>query len=298
MELLSEKEIYFIDRFSELNVNNYMFPDKINLKEPNKFFNNEIGVKYMGYMLKDINLKLYITYNNMMKDSISFDENYNVERSMCASLISSGVTLGVEIKLPNIKNGVDLLTTAHEVGHGLKSYSKLNNTRFLNERSIYDETISILFGKICLDRYINDFGLDKFAIEFDRLNTYNAYNCLNIIKSQINIYKKKMDELQNIEQKNAYRLELELYNLATELYKLISYPTGIALANVYDNFSKEEKEEYLNILCKYILNLRHIEMESILDYFNIPLDAKYYFNNYDEYLRKYEKGYTKKLGGK
>ena len=47
----------------------------------------------------------------------------------------------------------------------------------------------------------------------------------------------------------------EVEELRDELYKLISYPIGISLANVYDNFDRKQKEEYLEFVSKFLLNL-------------------------------------------
>ena len=81
---------------------------------------------------------------------------------------------------------------------------------------------------------------------------------------------------------------------------LISYPIGISLANVYDNFSQIDKEEYLKFVTKYLLNIKHIDFHMILEYFGIPFDATVYVKNFKEYIQKFENENSKNLvlGGK
>ena len=297
MNVLDEKEMTFINAFSNENFSDYILPEKIELPVSNKFLTNEIGIKYIGNMLKDVDIRLYLAYLKMLKDKIKFYINYDVEKSVCISEVSSGVTRNVEINVPNIRNGMDILATSHELGHGLKSFTKLNNERHLHSNTIFGETISILFGKLCLDRYINDFGYDTYAQQFEILNIGNAINCLNKIKKILPVYIKKQNELDNKTSKiekniycddNKYQtLVYEVEQLKNKLYVLISYPIGMSLANVYDNFSNSQRKEYLEFVSKYLLNIKHINFEMILEYFDIPFDANFYINNFKEYITRF-----------
>lgn len=266
---------------------------------------NDIGIKYIGNMLKGIDIRLYLAYLKMLKANIKFIDNYDVEESVCISKVSAGVTRNVEINVPNIKNGMDILATSHELGHGLKSFTRLNNERYLHSNTMFDEVISILFGRICLERYINDFGYDVYAQQFERLNIQNAINCLNKIKTLLPEYIKKQSALDNTTAKIVknrkyadYKYQAfvhEVEGLRDELYTLISYPIGISLANVYDNFDEIQKEEYLGLVSKYLLNVKHINYKMILEYFDIPFDANFYVNNLKEYVNKFESQNNKML---
>ncbi len=304
MNVLDEKEMTFINAFSNENFSDYILPEKIELPVSNKFLTNEIGIKYIGNMLKDVDIRLYLAYLKMLKDKIKFINNYDVEKSVCISEVSSGVTRNVEINVPNIRNGMDILATSHELGHGLKSFTKLNNERHLHSNTIFGETISILFGKLCLDRYINDFSYDSYAHQFERLNINNAINCLNKAKKLLPYFIKKQNELNDKIPKISktrnkdvkyQSLAYEVERLKKELYVLISYPIGISLANVYDNFSDSQKDEYLEFVSKYLLNIKHIDFEMILEYFGIPFDADFYINNFKEYVTRFEKQDNKVL---
>jgi len=306
-----EKNIKFITDFSNLNMDVDTLPSIDKVPKSSKFLTNEIGITYIGNILKDIDIKLYLTFLNMLNEHIRFNKDYDVKKSVCISEVVLGVTRDVKVDVPNIKNGVDLLATSHELGHALKSFSKINNERYLHYDNIFDETLSILFGKLCLDRYINDFGFDIDAQQFEVLNTRNAVNCLNKIKTTLPNYIKHLEMLEKADErinnsrfKNTgddkyLNLQRRLEELEKELYKLISYPIGISLVNVYDNFDKNEKEEYLKFVSKYLLNLRHIDFEMILEYFDIPFDGNFYAKNFEEYIEKFKK-HNKQLvlGGK
>lgn len=305
MNGIQERERTFMNTFSNSDIATYGLPSKIDLPIFSKFLTNEIGVKYIGNMLKDIDIRLYLAYLKMLKDKIKFIDNYDVEKSMCISEVSSGVTRNVEINVPNIRNGMDILATSHELGHGLKSFTKVNNEKHLHSNTMFDETISILFGKICLERYVNDFGYDVYAQQFERLNIQNAVNCLNKIETLLPVYLKKQIDLDNTTAKivknpryddeKYYAFVREVEGLRDKLYTLISYPIGISLANVYDNFDEIQKEEYLEFVSKYLLNIKHINFQMILDYFDIHFDANFYIINFKEYVDKFEKKNNKVL---
>ena len=93
---------------------------------------------------------------------------------------------------------------------------------------------------------------------------------------------------------------MEVERMRNELYTLISYPIGISLANVYGNFNNSQKDVYLEFVSKYLLNIKHINFEMILEYFEIPFDAGFYINNFKEYINRFEEQNTKVLvlGGK
>ena len=310
MEGIKENAKIFINTFSNSEIATTNLPSKIELPIHNKFLTNDIGIKYIGNMIKDIDVRLYLAYLQLLKDKIHFVEDFNAENSICINEVILGVTQNVQINVPCITNGLDILVTAHELGHGLKSITKLNNDRYLHSTTIYDETISILFGKLCLDRYINDFGYDIFAQQFDLLNISNAINCLEKLKTLLPKYIEKEKELAQTNPKivknprhddNKYHsLVAEVENLQRKVYILISYPIGISLANVYDNFDKKQKEEYLEFVSKYLLNIKHIDFEMILEYFTIPFDASFYIQNFKEYIQKFASEKSKKLvlGGK
>lgn len=305
MNGIQERERTFMNTFSNSDIATYGLPSKIDLPIFDKFLTNEIGIKYIGNMLKDIDIRLYLAYLQMLKGNIKFIDNYNVEKSVCISEISVGVTRNVEINVPNIKNGMDILATSHELGHGLKSFTKVNNERHLYSNTMYDETISILFGKLCLERYINDFGYDIYAQQFEILNIKNAVNCLGKIKTLLPEYIKKQTALDNTTAKivknhryddyKYHSFVSEVERLRNELYTLISYPIGISLANVYDNFNDNQKDEYLEFVSKYLLNIKHINFEMILEYFDIPFDANFYINNFKEYINRFENQNNKVL---
>lgn len=273
-------------------------PSKIKLPASSKYLTTEIGIKYIGNMLKDIDIRLYLEYLKMLKGKIKFTDKYDVEKSVCISEVVLGVTNDVEIKVPNIRNGIDMFATSHELGHGIKSFTKVNNERYLHFNSIYDETISILFGRLCLERYINDFGYDIFVQQFERLNIKNAIKCLEQIKVVIPKYIERQEILDNTvpkeiknpryDDRKYYSFVREVEELIELIYKLISYPIGISLANVYDNFDKVQKGEYLEFVSKYLLNNKHIDFEMILGYFDIPFDADFYIRNFKEYVDRFE----------
>ena len=310
MEGMNESEKTFINTFSNSDIIIDNLPSKIELPMYSRFLTNDIGIKYIGNMLKGIDVRLYLAYLKMLKDKIKFIYDYDVEKSVCISEVASGVTKNVEINVPYIGNGMDILATSHEIGHGIKSFTKVNNERHLHSNTIYDETISILFGRLCLERYVNDFGFDIYVQQFELLNIKNAVNCLEKIKTLLPEYIRKQTVLDNTTAKIVKNYKYDDYKyhsfvrevegLRDEIYKLISYPIGISLANVYDNFDKSQKEEYLNFVSKFLLNIKHINFEMILEYFDIPFDANFYIQNFKEYIKKFENENSKKLvlGGK
>lgn len=305
MEKMLESEKNFIDSFSNSEIVVNDLPSKIKLPIKNKFFTDDIGIKYIGNMLKDIDVRLYLAFLKIAKDKINFVEDYKAENSSCVSRVTSGVVRDVVIVAPHIKNGMNLCTFAHEVGHGLKASTKINNDRYLHSSTIYDETLSILFGRLCLDRYINDFGYDDYAQQFELLNINNALYCLDRLKELIKQYSEKEEELDNTtikeiknpryDDKKYSALALVVEKLQKDSYRHVSYPIGIALANVYDNFDEKQKEEYLEFVSKFLLNLKHIDFEMILEYFGIPFDANFYIQNFQEYIQKFENENSKKL---
>lgn len=310
MDEIKEREKKFMNAFCKSDVTNYGLPSRIDLPICDKFLTNEIGIKYIGNMLKDIDIRLYLAYLKMLKDKIKFIDNYDVNKSACISKIYDGVTRNVEVNVPYIRNGMDILATSHELGHAIKMFTKVNNERHLHSNTMYDETISILFGKLCLERYINDFGFDVYAQQFEILNIKNAIKCLNKIKTLLPEYIKKQTELNKAiakivgnKRQDDYKyhyIVIEVERLRDELYTLISYPIGISLANVYENFNDSKKNEYLEFISKYLLNVKHINFEMILEYFDIPFDAGFYINNFKEYINRFKKQNNKilVLGGR
>lgn len=305
MDIIQERERKFMNTFSNSDVANYGLPSRIDLPICDKFLTNEIGIKYIGNMLKDIDIRLYLLYLKMLKDKIKFNDNYDVEKSVCISEIYGGVTRNVEVNVPYIRNGMDILATSHELGHGIKAFTKVNNERHLYSNTMYDETISILFGKLCLERYINDFGFDVYAQQFEILNIKNAVKCLERIKTLLPEYIKKQTAFDNTtakivknQRRDDYKYHsfaMEVERMRNELYTLISYPIGISLANVYGNFNNSQKDVYLEFVSKYLLNIKHINFEMILKYFEIPFDAGFYINNFKEYINRFEEQNTKVL---
>lgn len=300
-----DKEIEFIDAFSNSDIDTSNVPPKIELPICSKFLNNDIGIKYIGNMLKSIDIRLYLVYLKMLKDNIKFSNDYNAEESVCVSSVLFGVTRDVKLNVPYMRNGMDILVNAHELGHGIKSFIKVNNDRHLHSNTIFDETVSILFGGICLDRYINDFGNDLDSEQFDALNVRNALNCLKKAKELLPEYLRKKEVLDRTTPKliknpkyDDYKFQSfvrDVEEMRCELYKLISYPVGIALLNVYDNFDESQKEEYLELITKFLLNIKHIDFQMILDYFNIPFDAEFFIKNFKEYVSKFNGACGKKL---
>lgn len=305
MDKVEELERKFMNNFSNLDTSNYDLPPKVKIPTYNKFLTNEVGIKYIGNILKDIDVRLYLEYLKIIKDNIKFNDKYDVEKSMCISKISSQIVKSVEIKVPNIKNGVDLFATAHEIAHGIALFTKIDNERYLHSNTMYDETLSILFGKLCLERYISDFHYDIYIQQFEILNIKNAIECLERIKILLPEYIKKQDRFYNKSAKikkdsryydnKYYTFADEVEKLKYELYTLISYPIGISLVNVYDNFNDNQKKEYLKLISKYLLNIKHIDFEMILEYFNIPFNADFYTNNFKEYIDKFKKQNNKML---
>lgn len=306
MNGMTEKEISFIENFSILDSSLYALPDKIDLPIFDKFLTNDIGVNYMGSIIKDINIRLYLAYLKMIDENIKFIDDYDIEKSVCISEVAFGVIRDVKINVPNIRSGIDIMATMHELGHGLKSYTKIKNERHLHSNTMFDETISILLGKVCLDRYISDFGYDKYVEQFELLNISNAINCLEKIKTILPEYIRKQTalDLENARiiknpKRDDYKYRSfvrEVEKLRNQLYTLISYPIGIALANVYDNFDKDTKDEYLKFISEYLLNIKHIEFSMILEYFNINFDVRFYIKNFNEYINKFEKLSNRGIG--
>lgn len=297
MDKMRDKEVTFMNLFSNSDIVVDGLPSKKELPIHSRFLTNEIGTEYIGNMLKNIDIRLYIAYLKLLKDKIEFIENYDVKKSVCVSEVSLGVISDVNSYVPYIHNGMDILAISHELGHMLKAFTQMNNERYLHSNTVYDETISILFGRICLERYINDFGFDIYVQQFESLNIQNAVYCLEEIKKQLPKYLKKQDALDRAieifeNKKHDYKYHLfvqEVEQLRDELYQLISYPIGISLANVYDNFDRLQKEKYLELVSKYLLNIRHIDFEMILEYFDIPFDANFYIENFKEYIETFKK---------
>lgn len=305
MDKMIESEKNFIDAFSNSEIVANDLPPKIKLSANNKFFTDDIGIKYIGNMLNDIDVRLYLAFLKIAKDKIDFVKDYDAENASCVSRVSSGVVRDVVILAPHIKNGMDLFTFAHEVGHGLKFSTKMNNARFLHSSTIYDETLSILFGRLCLERYINDFEYDDYAQQFELLNINNALYCLDKLKELIKKYSIKQEELDNTTMKEIknpryndtkyHLLRAEVETLKEDLYRHVSYPIGISLANVFDNFDEKQKEEYLEFVSEFLLNKKHINFEMILECFGVPFDANFYIQNFNEYIQKFKNENSKKL---
>ena len=133
----------------------------------------------------------------------------------------------------------------------------------------------------------------------------NAVKCLERIKTLLPEYIKKQTAFDNTtakivknQRRDDYKYHsfaMEVERLRNELYTLISYPIGISLANVYENFSDSQKDEYLEFVSKYLLNIKHIDFEMILKYFDIPFEASFYINNFKEYVNRFEKQNNKVL---
>lgn len=304
MERLDANLIEYINNFCNMSMDANDITPITHAPKKYKFLNNDICKKYLGNMFKDIDVRLYLAYLDILNEKIKFISDFNVENSICAVETICGVTQSVNIKVPDICNGMDILVTAHELGHGLKSVTKINNDRFLHTKSIFNETISILFGKICLERYTNDFGFDIYAQKFEIMNIKNAVNCLSWLKNIFSdyIYKenKFCAKVKNGINLDEYRkLSDEVEKLQSKIIMLISYPIGLSLANVYDNFNKEQKRDYLTYISRYLLNIKQIDFEMILEYFNIPFEAKFYGENMQEYIDKFKSKYSrvKTLGG-
>lgn len=302
---LKDSDRKFMNSFSDLYTFDVGSLRKKVLPNFDRFMTNEIGTQYIGNMLKDIDIRLYLVYLKMLENSIKFSDNFYVDTAVCISSILSGVTKNVQLHVPTIKNGMDIMVTSHEIGHGIKSFTKVDNSRYLHFDTLFNETISILFGRVCLERYINDFGFDICAQQFEVLNISNAISCLKKIKEILPDYMSKLEaknkriefinKTKNNYDKNCEQLILEVENFEKELCKLISYPIGIALANVYDNFDKKQKDEYLKLVSKFLLNIKQIDFEMILDYFDIPFDVNFYKANFSEYINKFSNTNNKVL---
>ena len=61
MDVIQERERKFMNTFSNSDVANYGLPSRIDLPICDKFLTNEIGIKYIGNMLKDIDIRLYLS---------------------------------------------------------------------------------------------------------------------------------------------------------------------------------------------------------------------------------------------
>ena len=137
------------------------------------------------------------------------------------------------------------------------------------------------------------------------MNISNAISCLKKIKEILPDYMSKLEaknkriefinKTKNNYDKKCEQLAFEVEKIEEELCKLISYPIGISLANVYDNFDKKQKDEYLKLVSKFLLNIKQIDFEMILDYFDIPFDINLYKANFSEYINKFSNTNNKVL---
>ena len=137
------------------------------------------------------------------------------------------------------------------------------------------------------------------------LNIKNAVKCLKKIKELLPEYVKKQTAFdytsakivknQRRDDYEYHSFAMEVERLRNELYTLISYPIGISLANVYENFDDKQKSEYLEFVSKYLLNIKHIDFVMILEYFDIPFEASFYIDNFREYVNRFKKQNNKVL---
>ena len=81
----------------------------------------------------------------------------------------------------------------------------------------------------------------------------------------------------------------------TDINKLGIKP-DVEIGNEFDIVvNNSQKDVYLEFVSKYLLNIKHINFEMILEYFEIPFDAGFYINNFKEYINRFEEQKTKVL---
>ncbi len=300
MMSIDEDKLQFIKRFSSSEISNYKLYNERELNKYSKFLDNDISLKYIGHIFKNINLKLYLNLEMMINNNkIEFIDNYNVKESLCLSSIScDGVSKDVKVCVPNICNGFDMFALSHELAHGVKTFSKLNNERKLNYLSFYEESCSILFGRLCEEKYIYDFGYDDYVIEFEKVNINNAIKCLKNLQKLLQEYNELENNILNFNNsklnssdfndKNSwYSLNNNLEQSVNKIYKYISYPIGIALLNNYLNMDNQLKKSYLLNISKFILNTRDFKFEDVLFLYGITSDVDFYINNFEEYIDRF-----------
>ena len=77
MDKMRDKEVTFMNLFSNSDIVVDGLPSKKELPIHSRFLTNEIGTEYIGNMLRNIDISLYIAYLKLLKDKIEFIENGN-----------------------------------------------------------------------------------------------------------------------------------------------------------------------------------------------------------------------------
>lgn len=301
MELLNENELKIIDGFSELTDLSTL--EKIEYKFTDKFLNDDIGLEYIGYLIKSIDNNLYCVYKKMLDDNIfSLSDNCKVLDSHNLSMINNGVVRSTKIFGPHIYSPFDLFVVAHEVGHALSNYKNIGNYRNLYNYSIYSETISILFGKLCELKYIRDFKIDNNVLSFEVSNINNALNCIEKTKKRLVTYNelfekvKLIGEPKNNTQKEKFQsLKYKLEDVKRDIIKSIPYAFGLSFLNAYLNLKEENKELYIKMVTKYILTDIPFDYKLVLDMCDISFDSENINKNFVSY---YEDIKTKVLSSR
>lgn len=295
MEVIKENELDFMKKFSEsLDLDSLEY---ISCREKSDFLNNDIAKKYLAYFLKGIDSRLYLTFMNMLKSgNICFLKSLNIERAHAHSYIdvSNNSVISSGVNLPYVNNGYALMVCGHELGHGLRANNRSGNTRLELDKVMFNEAISILLGYLCMETYIEDFGINDQVKKFELLNINNAILCKNSIKSIIKEYEEELTRFDKFIKQN--KSEISGYNYMTarnninklvmEMYKKISYPIGIALINLYIEMDSEEKKQYLRLISSYIMSKTNISIMDIINYYipSYSLDGHFYDKNFNEYI--------------
>ena len=293
METIPSKTLRFIQEFSK-NEKHIAF-ETIKYRQNTNFLNDEIGKKYLLYFLKDMDSELYLILLNMLNnDRVRFKDNMKVEESVCGTIINPGNSSveATRINVPHLTNGITMMASAHELGHGLRYDKRTGNTRMTVNTDIYSETISILLGKLFEQRYQADFGYDDQVQAFEILNVNNAIHCNNSLSDTAMNYTKalleykRLDQLKTKKQQDMWRATENVRKIYTNLYDMISYPVGIALLNYYQSMSKDEQAEYLRLVIRYVISNTNIGIEDIVSHFNPKTDIDFYKRNFNEYVEE------------
>ncbi len=297
MEIISEADFKFISEFSKSEKLSGF--GTVKYKSNTDFLNNDCGKKYLLYFLKDIDTRLYLVFLEMIKSGkISFLEKFNPEEAFCYLIVdsSNNSIMSSGLNLPYLNNGFSLMVAAHELGHGLRHSRRSGNSRFDIDKSMFDESISIFFGYLCMERYIQDFGINDQSTAFEILNINNAVSCNNLLGYNLEEYIKALEIYEKSKAGN-FVYSIKVNELTKKVYTMISYPIGFALLNAYINMSQSQKEKYLKLITSYILSDTNISIIDILSYFIPATNPEFYKINFNEYIKNSTKR-LELLGGK
>jgi hypothetical protein len=300
MEKIDEKTLTFINDF--ISNNELKKIEITKYSHSSNFLNNEVGLQYIGNFLKSIDINLYLLFLKMQQGKINFKKEYDISDSINITKTNmQGNKIDSNIYVPYIKNGANMLATVHELGHGLKNFNAVGETRITHSDSIFDETISIFLAKLCELRYINDFGYENQVIGFEILNINNAVKCLITLSETLKKYMSMLEKIETAkpQSKTATEkytiLDYEIGKIINELYTEISYPIGIALLDVYLGFSQKEKEEYRKLITKFIISQKMFDFNLILSNFGIEFNGIKYYEHFKHYIEEFKNTQSKHL---